>query len=256
MDIKKSVLRLQKLKDSTLMKYLAEIDLDSEIDLYDTMITHFCKGDLDDEFLISSTVLDGVSLEEKRMIMALARKYQGLCFLDENPDNWLDSVENILIYDYDFVAFRIFENYELLLRLTKSGNSAVLEQLDKFKKYDGFDNSSVIEYLKNNFLNDKVLEDVIINMSSNKDFDVFDDQQKAVLLSYPKNVLYTDFENEYVLTEPLVLANKICTSIVGEDLSALEGDNFNIFETLQFYGIEKFTDVVINIAFNDEIIKK
>lgn len=256
MDIKKSVLRLQKLKDSTLVKYLAEIDLDSEIDLYDNMISHFCKGDLDDEFLVSSNVLDDVSLEEKRMIMALARKYQGLCFLKENPDNWLDSVENILVYDYDFVAFRIFENYELLLELTKIGNSDVLEQLNKFKNFSGFDNYSVIEYLRNNFSNDKILEDVIINMASNDKFNIFDDQQKSILLSYPKDVLYTSFEDEYVLTDPLVLANRICTFIVGENFSVIEGDNFNISEALQFYGIEKFTDAVINITSNEGIIKK
>ena len=56
--------RLTNLKQATLIKYLDEINLDEDLDLYDKMISHFTMGDLDEEF--SSSYLNDKTKEENK----------------------------------------------------------------------------------------------------------------------------------------------------------------------------------------------
>ena len=107
--------RLTNLKQATLIKYLDEINLDEDLDLYDKMISHFTMGDLDEEF--SSSYLNDKTKEEKKELMQLVHKYGYLCFKDENYDYWADSILNIPLSDCDFLCSQLFDNFNFLVKI-------------------------------------------------------------------------------------------------------------------------------------------
>ena len=194
-NVREDIEKLENLKVATLDKYLEEIDLDSEIDLYDVMINHFINGDLFDYYL--SDNLNDMSENEKKKLFKLVNEYIGLCFYNQDFNNWLDSVEMYRINDYDLISMNILENYDFLLRIAKNGGREVLDFLVKFVNESGYSDSSVIEYLRNTFNNDDILEWILLEMASkNSLYNIFDYSQKAKLLSYPEGVLYSSLESE------------------------------------------------------------
>ena len=73
-----------------------------------------------------------------------------------------------------------------------------LKSMMKFKDLEGYKESSVIEYLRNKFGNDELLQRVIWKMFSREDlYNLFTDKQKALLLSRPEGVVYTILDSKF-----------------------------------------------------------
>ena len=153
------------------------------------MINHFAKGDLDDCF--DSDVFEGMGNSEREELCNLVREYVGLCFSNGDVDYWLDSLENTPISDYNLIAYSIFNSYEYLLELAKDGGKDVLELLVSLRASDELRDTAVVSYLRNTFIDDKVLSAVLLEMAKEGSYyKVFTDEQKGMLLNYPEGTLF------------------------------------------------------------------
>ena len=250
--VKKNSKRLETLKKLTLEKYLDEIDdLNSEILLYDVMFHHLVKGDFADDYEFSA--LGGVKKEEKKEVMNLVKKYDDLCFYNGSVDFWSDSTETANISDYDFISYNLLDNYEFLMNLAKDGGEDVLDDLEKLKSVEGFNDSSVIEYLRNTFNNDEILFKTVLNMSSKQSlFKVFTDEQKALLLKYPEGVLYFYDKDAIRLVSPLFLAVEACNRMGQEvsiqDREDIERAALDVTQKLRDADIVEFGEVISDMS--------
>lgn len=201
--------RYEDLKNATILKYLDNIDLDEEsMDLCDKIIYYFCKGELDNEFY--SSLLNGLSFDERSKVLKLVHEYIDLCFYDGNCEYWIDSVEGIPLKDAQFICLKILDNVNFLVRIALSGGRRSLEFLRIFKDKESYADSSVIEYLRNSFGYDDVLENIILEMSKEESpYNVFDDKQKAILCGSPQGVLFFEGEGEVKYSNPSLLAARI-----------------------------------------------
>ena len=208
--------RLEKLKQETILRYADEIDFDQDLSLYDVMINHFAKGDLDDVF--DTDVSDGMSESERRELFEVAREFVGLCFSNGDVDYWLDSVENIPISDYSLIAYSIFSSYEFLLELAKEGGKDVLEQLVALRASSDLRDTALVSYLSNTFVSDRVLSSILVEMAKkDSHYNIFTDEQKGILLNYPEGTLYAYGDDEIMITSPLVLGIQIYNSVNEEE---------------------------------------
>lgn len=235
--------RLEKLKQETILRYTDEIDYDQELSLYDVMINHFAKGDLDDCF--DSDVFEGMSNSEREELCNLVREYVGLCFSNGDVDYWLDSLENTPISDYNLIAYSIFNSYEYLLELAKDGGKDVLELLVSLRASDELRDTAVVSYLRNTFIDDKVLSAVLLEMAKEGNYyKVFTDEQKGMLLNYPEGTLYAYGDDVINITSPLVLGVEIFNNVNSEapieDVDASDLDDV-ILTLSEFYRDENFS---------------
>lgn len=235
--------RLEKLKQETILRYTEEIDYDQELSLYDVMINHFAKGDLDDVF--DSDVFAGMSESERKKLSDLVREYVGLCFSNGDVDYWLDSLENTPIYDYNLIAYSIFNSYEYLLELANAGGKDVLELLVSLRASEDLRDTAIVSYLRNTFIDDKVLSAVLLEMAKeDSHYNVFTDEQKGILLNYPEGTLYAYGDNAINVTSPLVLGLEIFNSINHEaPIEEVDVDDISdVLLTLsEFYRDENFS---------------
>lgn len=215
--INESVTRLEKLINETIIRYTDEIDYDQDLSLYDVMMRHFVNGDLDDVFV--TNVITNMSKSEKKALFELVREFQGLCFYRGNPEYWLDSLENTPVQDYSLIAYSILDSFAFLLELAKDGGRDVLEKLVAIGSYGEFQNEAVIGYLRTTFADNQALSAVLLNMAEkNSKYDIFTDEQKAILLSYPDGSLYSYLKDEIRITNPLVLGVQIYNNVESEQL--------------------------------------
>ena len=197
--IDEGINRLEKLKQETILRYTDEIDFDQDLSLYDVMINHFVNGDLDDVF--DTSVTKGMSDTERKDLFDLTREFVGLCFSNGDVDYWLDSLENTPIFDYSLIAYSIFNSFDFLLGLAKDLRDTAL-----------------VNYLKNTFVDDKVLSSVLLDMSKKNSFyNIFTDEQKGILLNYPEGTLYAYGEDDIKITYPLVLGIEIYNNVNDDD---------------------------------------
>lgn len=209
--------RFEDLKNATLLKYLDTVELDNEsMDLCDKIILHFCKGELDNEFY--SSLLTILSEEERKEILKLVHEYLDLCFYDGNSEYWIDSVEGIPLKDAQFICLKILDNINFLVKIALSGGRRALEFLRIFSDKEYYSDSSVIEYLRNSFGYDDVLENIILEMSKeDSSFNVFDENQKAILCGSPQGVLFFEDDTEVKYSNPSLLATRISNILDGEE---------------------------------------
>lgn len=205
---KENIERLNKLKDETLKRYLEEIDLDNEMDVFDVMMHHFANGDLNDVF--SSSVIADLTEDKQKELLEMANKHIDLCFYDGDADNWSDSIESIPITDYNLISYYLFDNYDFLLSILKDGGEKALEELEKYKDREGFSDSSTIDYLRRNFFADEIAKRTVIEMSKESSlYNLFTDAQKASLLTFPEGTLYFFGDEDVILSSPILLAMEI-----------------------------------------------
>ena len=209
--------RFEDLKNATILKYLDTVELDNEsMDLCDKIIHHFCKGELDNEFY--SSLLTILSEEERKEILKLVHEYLDLCFYDGNSEYWIDSVEGIPLKDAQFICLKILDNINFLVKIALSGGRRALEFLRIFSDKEYYSDSSVIEYLRNSFRYDDVLENIILEMSKeDSSYNVFDEQQKAILCGSPQGVLFFEDDTEVKYSNPSLLATRISNILDGEE---------------------------------------
>lgn len=235
--------RLEKLKQEVILRYTDEIDYDQELALYDVMINHFAKGDLDDVF--DSDVFEGMSESERKNLFDLVREYVGLCFSNGDVDYWLDSLENTPISDYNLIAYSIFNSYEYLLEIAKAGGKDVLELLVSLRASEDLRDTAIVSYLRNTFIDDKVLSTVLLEMAKEGSYyKVFTDEQKGILLNYPEGTLYAYGDGAINVTSPLVLGLEIFNK-VNSDAPIVDVDEHDLDDALltlsEFYRDENFS---------------
>ena len=237
----------EKMKQETILRYAYEIEFDTVISLYDVMINHLANGDLDDIFL--TDVVEGMSDDERKELFSLAREFKELCFIDGDSDKWLMSVENTGAKYYDLIAYSVFDNYNYLLSLAKYGGRSMLEQLSSLNKSEGLEKNAIIGVLRNSFIDDSVLTAVLTEMTEeNSKFDIFTDEQKAVLLTYPEGVLYSYGKlDEVNIVSPLLLARQIYNNISDESIKEI--NDYNISDVQEFF--KSFT---AELEFSDEVL--
>lgn len=250
--VKESAKRLEELKKATLFKFLDEIDLDEDISLYDVMIKHFSNGELDDSFY--SPVFKSLSDTDKKKLMSLAHEYLPLCFYQGDSEYWLDSIEGVSVNDFDLIALKLLDNFNFLLSVAKDGGRDALEQMKKFQNCEGYSESSVVEYLRNTFAADEILKAILIEMSKKDSlYNVFTDEQKASLCSFPEGTLYFFDGNSGVkFSSPIFLAVEINQRITGENMTVEETSLELLFKDL-VEALRKepsFSEVVSDMSFD------
>ena len=183
------VQRLEKLKQEVLLDYLSDIDLDNPKSLYDAIMKNLFSGKLEDLFLSES--LKGLSQEQRKEVFQLARNYQTLCFYKGDFSYWADSIDGVYLSDLELVAIKVLDNYEFLLRLARNVGENVLKQMLFFQNSPMSNGGSVVNFLRNTFEDDDILEKTLIEMSD-KDgiFKDLDNTQKRIICSYPEGIIY------------------------------------------------------------------
>lgn len=270
--IEDSVKRIIKLKDEVILRYSEDINYDEELSLYDVMMEHFVNGDLDDVFLTDTT--KEMSDAEAKQLFDLVRPYVGLCFAKGDVDYWLDSVENAMISDYEFIAASIFDTFDYLLEVAKDGGKNVLDQLVALRECEFLHDEAVLQYLRNTFVNDQVLKTVLVDMAKEDSYyKMFSNEQKGILLNYPEGTLYSYGDGNVRITSPLILGSKmfndfnqyISDELIGEvtdqnvnDVmktlsSFFEDDSFNFADTALDLSV-RYSDYMLenNIVLNNE----
>lgn len=202
--------RLNNLKNEVVMQYSDEIDYDGDRDfiITDALFCHLIRGDLNDFY--ESPLLDGMDEDERNKTLSSVNKYSYVLFYDQNQENWYDSIDMPLV-DYDTIALKLLNYYDLLIHIYKNGGERALKELAKYVDYDAFGDTSVVDFLIGTFINDEVLEKVIIDMSlEDGPYKDFDTDKRACLLMYPGGTLYRKDENDNVsFINPVELMNMI-----------------------------------------------
>ncbi len=202
--------RLEQFINATLQKFLNEIDCNEEDSLYDVMFKNL--DELVDTYPFK--VLEDLEETKQERVKRLVLKYKGLCFNEGKVSNWKKSIVLMAAQDYQFTAAKILDNIEFLMKLASGSEELALKSMMKFKDLEGYKESSVIEYLRNKFGNDELLQRVIWKMFSREDlYNLFTDKQKALLLSRPEGVVYTILDSKILLSSPLSLACDICSNL-------------------------------------------
>lgn len=246
--IDEGIKRLEKLKQETILRYTDEIDFDQDLSLYDVMISHFAKGDLD--YAFDTSVVEGMSDKEMEELFELTREFVGLCFSKGDVDYWLDSLEDTPVADYSLIAYSIFNSFDFLLGLAKEGGRDVLEQLVSLRASKELRDTALVAYLSNTFIDDSVLSKILLDMSKEGSFySIFTDEQKGILLNFPEGTLYAYGDDEILITSPLVLGVQMFNSFNDDEpiTEINEGDASSLLATLnEFFRDEDF-------SFEDEV---
>lgn len=189
-----SAKRLEQMKQATILNCLADIDLDSDLDLYDTMIHIFTEGKIDDAFY--SPMFKDMDMPLKRELLDKGKKYLPLCFFGGSPDYWVDSIEGSSFEDPDLICGKILDNYNFILEVIKDYGEDILELLNRIQKTKMFSSNVLIDYLRNVFDDDDLLKEVLLEMTKKDgDYSDFTDSQKAILFMYPEGILFEENED-------------------------------------------------------------
>ena len=211
MKINDQLKRLEKLEQDTIVQYFESIPFSNHkqnnlVSLYDSMIVHLLRGDLNNSF-VSDSLVD-LEEQEKRNLLELVRNYSYLVFYHGNSHCWMDSLEGVTLQDLDLVCLRLLDNYDFLLEIARKGGESVLKQLSQFQKSIISKKGSVLEYLRNAFFDDKSLIKFLIEISKSDGlYANLSDNEKIKMFIYLRKELsdlsknnekssFTDIENE------------------------------------------------------------
>lgn len=243
-DKKISTQRLEILIAEMIMNNLTGIDFNNEEERYLAFETLLYKtiveGEFDDIFL--SENLEGLSKEERKNVLNLARQYNSLCFYRGDFDYWLDSVEGVTNSETYMTAELLLRNYDYLIRLAKNGGKEVLELLKKFEGSGKFNNSSVVATLLLKFCDTNTLETILKEMAKEdgeyKDFSV---TQKVIMCDAPDGVLYRQDENNVEIITVKEL-KKIISNNVGEEDYPMKDIDSETFEGIVLSIFHDYSD--------------
>ena len=234
----KRLQRLEEIKLKMIQRCLSEINTDSKYDTYDAMLYEtFISGKFDDAFL--SDNLKDLDRDKRDEVMALARKYNSLCFYRGEFDNWADSIEGVTKSDYDLISIKLLDNFDYLMRLAKSGGEDVFKLLDKCRISDNFQKSAVISKLRpgiseeeNSKGYDDILETILVEMSKSDGlYKDFSDTQKVIMLDNLDGVIYRKTEDKQYELLPVDELKKRIIEEYGEDegypVKAVDSETFS-----------------------------
>ena len=247
-----AVARINELKDAAIVLDLETMDTDDELALYDSIFHCFARGDLDNQF--ESVVFDGMSEDERVNLISLVGDYRGLCFYNGKAEYWLDSLEGVPITDSELITYSILDNYDYLLELGKKGGKRVLEQLDRFCD-SGYINSSVVEYLRRSSVNDEVLETILLDMARDDSlYNIFSDEQKALLLGNAFGNLYTYTQNGVEIKSPIKLACELYSKALGKTVEITDDNKEDIVKGLSEFLLTADVDNIIVSTCDDYVL--
>lgn len=231
-DVTRKVHSLEKLKDTVIINYLSDVNLDNEIDIYDKLVKHFFNGDLDNYY--DNSLFDNVSYDSKIDILNNVRKYSYLCFYNKDVNNWIDSVDGISIEDYNLITYQLLDNFDFLLRLYLYGGEDSLKLLDDYSN-SMFSNTdlSAVEDVKRNFVTDEILFSTFKELSSsNSYFDVFTKNEKNALIRYAEGIIYFYDSDKIVINNPLALSLELYYRLNGESFDVSNKSDISIIANL------------------------
>ena len=200
--------RLENLKQVVILNHLEKINFDKTKTFYDIMMESVFHGDFDHSFLSKS--LMNVSVDDKKKYFELGRKYKDLCFYLGDFHYWADSIEGVYVKDFDLVSMKLLDHYDFLLGLAKDGGEEVLQLLMS---------------LRNSFENDETLVYFLQEMAK-KDgkFKDLNNDQKCILCTYPKGVLYEIGEEDKIEEVPTSLLVQNLEKAYSNKLSSISQD--------------------------------
>lgn len=209
----------------TILNYYSEVDdpNDNDLSLNNVIFKHLFDGDY-------SKIIDFPYENIKN-----ASLYLHLVFHNGNYLAWDKSIEGDIRNDYMLAAYKVIDNYLFLLKI--SDNKELLEELNKYKNIPMFKQYSVIDFLRNNFPNDKILIDVLNNFIKDKTYNT---AEKASLLTYPEGTLYL-----YKNGQPQVVD---CTNLANELYNKYSSLDTSIKQFIKKYSKEEFDDTVMTIS--------
>lgn len=231
------VVRLEAIKIELILKDLSELDLDSEYDLYDSLLYKtFVEGEFDDVFL--SDNIKKLDKDRRQEVIGLARKYNSLCFYNGDFNSWMDSIEGVTGSDYDLISIKLLDDFDYLMRLAKNGGEDVLKFLNKFQTVDQFRNGAVIDMLRSRKsmddkkdLYDDILETVLIEMSKvDGIYKDFTDTQKIIMCDNLDGIIYRKQDNGEYDIVPVDELKKSILEEFGEDDYSINGIDSETFK--------------------------
>ncbi len=219
------VKRLEQLKQFILLNYLDIIQFDNAKDFYNVLMEKVFQGEFDHSFLSQS--LMGVDVEERREIFQLAKKYKSLCFYMGDFSYWADSIGGVYLADLDLVSMKVLDNYDFLLGLAKDGGEHLLELLLSFQDSRMAQEGSVIDFLRNRFVDDDTLRKILFEMSKDDgEYKEFTNSQKRILCTYPNGVLYHVGDDSIEIHSLDEIKNSIEKETLKDDISHLQDSSF------------------------------
>ena len=244
----------RKLKDTVLLRFLDEIDLEDEDSLNLVLLKHLLNGELDDVY--SNKYICNLGESEKKELLNKSRNYIYLLFNSGDYKKYDESID-CPIDDKDFMLYRLLDNYDFLIRLVVN-NREILEELNKYKDSFDFNSFSVIETVRNSFNNDEILISSISKfIEEEKIYKLFDNDQRNVLYEYPNGVMYGLIDGNYKPYSSLEIATNIYNYVSDDDVTIEEvNDNPNLISQLSKFihgNYFDFKNIVIDMC--DEFYK-
>ncbi len=245
--------RLEKLEQATIIHFLEELSLSQRsgfeysVELCEVLLRHLLNGDFDEEFL--SDTLIGVNDSERKEIYQLARKYGSLCFFQGNIDFWLDSIEGVSLEDSDLICTKILDHFDFLLGLTRDGGEDTLKLLTSFQMTSMADESSIIDFLRNNFGNDEALKSCLIALSrKDGEYIGLTSEEKAILFRYPGGVLCEFSDDGYKRIPAKVLEERLNQKYFGVD--SMERTSLENLGSLYSNDLDSFENAIVDIHYD------
>ncbi len=237
---------LEKLKSEVLTKYLNDINLDFEMDLYDKVVDHFTLGDLD--LVFDNYTLRNKSVFDKKKILNIVHKYQNMCFYNKNKNYWTDSIPIVPIEDYNLILYELLENFDLLVKIYLNAGEDALKLIYDIDKENFYDNSlSVVENLKKSFVNEEVLLRMLKRITSDEEFNLLSSSQKRILLNYAEGILYTYNDHNIKIVNPTEVSSKIYFNATNEPIEKIKDRKEHL---KNFYKkIDNFSEIIENIYY-------
>lgn len=162
---------INKLEDVCIDRYLDEmdfkIDFEDPNDLYlcDVMIEHLTKGDLNDVY--ESNQLDKYNEEDRLKILNYVSNNNDICFVENTPEYWLEAINYIDVDDYKFAVKKILDNIEFLIKIAINCGEDKLKLLNSLKDENIHINQSIVDSLRDNYMNDEEIIKLLNSKLSN-----------------------------------------------------------------------------------------
>ncbi len=239
----------RKLKDTVLLRFLDEIDLEDEDSLNLVLLKHLLNGELDDVY--SNKYICNLGESEKKELLNTSRNYIYLLFNSGDYKKYDESID-CPIDDKDFMLYRLLDNYDFLIRLVIY-NIDILEELNKYKDFYDFKSYSIIENIRNSFSNDEILISSISNFIKEDNlYKLFDVDQRSILYEYPNGVMYDYVDGNYMPYSSLEIATNIYNYVSDDDITIEEvTDNPQLVNQLTKFikgDYFDFKNIVINMC--------
>ena len=243
------------LKDLTVLRYLDEINFDDADSIYVVILRHLFNGDFNKEY--TNKYLEEFNIDEKIKILNNCSKYSHLVLLNNDYSKYDESIDSYN-RDRDYLLLKVLDDYDFLIRLYLI-NSDILDELTLYGESFGLNRHSVIEELRNDFLDDEILVECLNRMvSENKYYNLFDESRRSVLYDYPYGLLFAKYNNRFISRSVLDVATGIYNYVAKDNIDSSEvSDNPLLVNQISKFlngNLFDFKDIIIKL--NDEFYKK